>query len=201
MRPLLALAILLASCGSTPPDPTQPAVPTPPPIDAATDAPVDASPDATPIDATPAFAGLPPDFAITLERTRCFGTCPSYTLTISATGDVFFSGLYPKPGCAAQTIDVAIVTDLARRIHAMNFFTLKDRYTADVTDHPSARITVTSDGRRKHVDHYKADPLDAPDLADREALSELEAAIDGAARPRLPKLGRCHGKSEYPGVP
>ena len=35
---------------------------------------------------------LPPDTAMTLERTPCMGSCPVYTLHIQANGDVQFAG-------------------------------------------------------------------------------------------------------------
>jgi hypothetical protein len=84
---------------------------------------------------------------------------------------------------------------------AIGFFALADRYPDPVTDHPWAITTVTAGGRHKTIAHYLADRLDAPDLAARNALTELEEAIDDATRAARAPLGPCRGRSPYPGVP
>jgi hypothetical protein len=139
----------------------------------------------------PSAVGAPPavpaDFTISLERRRCFGICPADLITIDAAGNLRFVGDYPDRGCASRTITREEVTALAARVDAMGYFALQDSYTDDVTDHPWAITRVTSAGRQKTIAHYLADPLGAPDLADRQALSDLEHAIDVAAGvPRAP---------------
>jgi hypothetical protein len=144
---------------------------------------------------------VPPDFLLTLERTPCLGTCPVYTVTVNAKGEVFFSGWYPNKGCAAATIAAADVASLASRVSAMGFFNLKSQYTATVTDHPWAKTTLTSSGSTKKVEHYLADGPGSGDEAERKALRDLEKAIDELTGAPLHPLGSCKGKSAYPGVP
>jgi hypothetical protein len=122
-------------------------------------------------------------------------------VTVNARGEVFFSGWYPEKGCAKTTIPAADVAALAARVDAMGFFTLKNQYTAGVTDHPWAKTSVTSAGKTKKIEHYLADGFGGGDEAERRALRELEKAIDTLTGAPLHPLAGCKGKSAYPGVP
>src|ERR1700754_4391077 len=129
---------------------------------------------------------------ISLERTRCFGSCPAYTVTIQGNGHVRFtspvddvkaghrpsfrSGTVVLPGTHEDQIPGAGVTALARQFHDAGFWRLRDVYQADVTDSPSQTITLTVGTRRKTVRDYVGTEVGMP-----VAVRKLEQAIDQAA--------------------
>src|SRR6266581_338907 len=68
---------------------------------------------------------------ITLERTTCLGTCPSYKLAILGDGTVNFEGRqYVRiKGAAQSKIDAASVESLVKEFININYFALEDEYT------------------------------------------------------------------------
>lgn len=128
---------------------------------------------------------VPQDTRITLERTVCYGMCPSYKLTISADGAVVFEGrrFVKKVGTAESTISQEGLRELIERFDKINYFSLRDRYE-DLgdgckdwsTDGPSANTSITINGKTKSVRHYYGcRGIDAV-----EDLTILEQAIDDA---------------------
>ncbi|MFY9608700.1 MAG: DUF6438 domain-containing protein [Blastocatellia bacterium] len=137
------------------------------------------------IRASEAAHQVPQDTLITLERTPCYGTCPSYKLTISADGSVLFEGrrFVKKVGTVQSTISQAGLRELIERFEKINYFDLRDRYEEAgdgckdwSTDGPSAISSITTNGKSKSVRHYYGcRGIDV--LAE---LTELEQAIDDA---------------------
>ncbi len=115
--------------------------------------------DADPSVPPPSAAELK-DVRISLSRSVCFGTCPNYTLTITADGRVTFDGQHYTrvTGAASTTIDQAQIIELITEIKKADFFTLADKYAAPVTDAPSYTLTLSMAGRSKTVDDYVAGP-------------------------------------------
>lgn len=115
------------------------------------------------------------DLTITLKRTVCHGTCPSYKLTIDGAGTVNYEGqdFVEVKGRQTASIGLDQIQELVSAFEAANFFSLQDNYTAyDVTDSPSAITSITINGRTKTVTHYYGDKS-AP-----QELFDLEAKID-----------------------
>jgi hypothetical protein len=133
---------------------------------------------------TTAVAQRNPDaFAITLERTTCFGACPAYTVTIDANGTVTYEGkrFVRVEGGQSSSIDQSAVAALLETINRIGFFQLRDEYrylragngrSTTVTDLPTAFVSVTLGNRSKRVEDY----LGAP-----EGLKQLERLIDETA--------------------
>lgn len=128
---------------------------------------------------------VPPDTLITLERTRCYGMCPSYKITISADGSVIFEGRHfvKETGIAKSTISEEQLRELLAAFEEINYFRLRDRYEDDgdgcvgvVTDHPSAFTSIRIHGKSKSVKHY----LGCRGVQGLEELKKLEDAIDAA---------------------
>jgi hypothetical protein len=116
---------------------------------------------------------------ITLERSVCYGTCPEYTVTIHGDGSVIYEGrdfvrVTGKQHGTAQREDVARLVDMFERAH---FFDLKDRYSAQITDLPTYRVTYERNGRRKTVVDYAGEDAGMP-----HAVSEIEQEIDRVAQ-------------------
>lgn len=100
---------------------------------------------------------------IQLQRTRCFGPCPVYTLTIQNDGSVAFEGKdhVLHKGTATSTITAADWEFLVAALQRADFSALKDHYstkddgcTTVWTDSPALAITVTRGSEQKRVWYY-----------------------------------------------
>ena len=111
---------------------------------------------------------------ITLERTACFGTCPIYSLTISGDGKVVYTGENYVTVTSTQTGQISPVTfkELVDEFYKINYFSLQDEYTANITDMPTTITSLTINGKTKKIEDY----FNAP-----EELKKLEQKIDEVA--------------------
>ncbi len=145
--------------------------------------------------AEPAPAKGEDDVLITLERSACFGPCPDYTVTIDGKGNVRFQTQADDgPGAAdvhrefswddgvlvsgdhRDRIDPAVVRDLVAQFRAANFFGLKDKYVARITDSATYVLTFRQGGRTKRVIDYVGSEVRMP-----ASVTALEDAVDKAA--------------------
>ncbi|MCC7069810.1 MAG: hypothetical protein IT383_00715 [Deltaproteobacteria bacterium] len=94
--------------------------------------------------------------AISIRRTRCYGTCPDYTFTVQADGSVEYEGRAHAAPAGKHTgkTDTWRFHNLARLVDEVGFFCFADKYTAPITDNPTAFVTVTMGGRTKTVENY-----------------------------------------------
>jgi hypothetical protein len=111
---------------------------------------------------------------ITLERTPCFGFCPSYLVTVHGNGTVVYEGrdFVEVKGVQKAEIPQSDVQELVDEFYEIGFFSLRDRYEAQVTDLPSQTTSITVDGMTKTVYRYGFEP---------ERLAMLEDRIDEIA--------------------
>lgn len=117
---------------------------------------------------------------ITLERSGCFGTCPSYTVILSERGIVFDGhGFVVAAGRHTDRVDTGAVRKLAGRFVAAQFYSMDGSYRAAVTDNPTYRLSIVIDGRRKAVEDYVGAWEGMPAV-----ITELEDAVDAFARTR-----------------
>lgn len=128
---------------------------------------------------------IPPDLLITLERTQCYGFCPSYVLKISATGSVTYEGRahVKVTGSAESSISPEKLRELIRAFAGINYFELQGAYETPndgckdwTTDGPTAITSMTINGRSKSVRHYYG----CRGIAVLAELEKLEKAIDDA---------------------
>jgi len=143
-----------------------------------------------PADGACASRPMPADASISLERTGCYGTCPSYTVTIHADGLVTFDGVafVDTKGHAEARIPPEDVRRLFDTMLESCFSELSEEYFYPVTDHAWANTTLTADGRTKRVRHYLGDASVPPAKRPSEgycwapaALGLIEAEIDRVA--------------------
>jgi len=108
------------------------------------------------------------------ERTRCFGFCPDYEVTVFGNGVVLFHGRFftKVMGYRIATVDQATVQKLLDAFDTAKFSTMPSYTNYEVTDMASAAITLVKGGETHTVDHYQGD-RSAPD-----ALTNLETSID-----------------------
>jgi hypothetical protein len=100
--------------------------------------------------------------AVVLERTPCFGGCPVYTVSVSASGQVTYQGRahVRRLGAASSRISSERVDSLLHELDAAGYFAFADKYLPSepacgryATDSPSAVMTVNHRGRTKTIAH------------------------------------------------
>lgn len=132
----------------------------------------------------PASAGdhIPADTVISLERTTCFGTCPAYTIEVTANGVVNYEGKMYVGVKGKQTAKVGpeTVVNLLREFNALGFISLapgvETECKAWATDNPMVIVTLQTNGRSRTVknDHgCHGNPV-------LDSIKKLEDQIDTA---------------------
>jgi ankyrin repeat protein len=112
--------------------------------------------------------------AITLVRTGCFGSCPSYSVTVSTEGIAFDGGGFViAAGKHADSVNADEVRNLARRFVAADFYSMAASYRASVTDNPTYVLTIAIDGHKKEVEDYVGQWEGMPAV-----ITELEDKVD-----------------------
>jgi acetamidase/formamidase len=123
---------------------------------------------------------------ITMERTVCFGSCPSYKVTIAQDGLVTFEGrqFVKTKGTTTARINPEDFKKLVNEFEKIKYFSLDDRYEPGspgcpnaATDSPSARTSIRMNGRSKSVSHYYG----CRDSEVLRALTTLERKVDEIA--------------------
>ncbi len=115
---------------------------------------------------------------VTLVRTQCFGTCPEYRLSIHASGLVEFRGgaFVCKRRPAPIFIEPSAVAKLVDGMTAVSFEQMPSYTHVDMTDAPSAIVTLRRPNSVHIVEHYSGDSA-APRL-----LNMIEDRIDMISR-------------------
>jgi len=93
---------------------------------------------------------------IALERTPCFGACPVYKVTLKPDGTVIYEGkrFVDKIGRFEGKIIPEDFANLAQVTNSLGFWKLQDKYTAPITDMPSALVTIKQGEKSKTTDNY-----------------------------------------------
>lgn len=120
------------------------------------------------------------DISISLERSGCFGSCPSYSVRIHGNEAVFEgSGYVVASGRHTARIDTAAVRTLAARFIAADFYSMRPEYIAGVTDNPTYVVGISIDGHRAQVTDYVGQWVGMPAV-----IHDLEEAVDQLADTR-----------------
>lgn len=92
-------------------------------------------------------------FVASIERTPCYGNCPTYKMKIYSDGFVELEGIrgIDFTGNYTTNISQAQVNNFRIRANRTGFMDLEDRYDGMVTDLPSATTTIVLDGVKKSV--------------------------------------------------
>ncbi|HTU51396.1 MAG TPA: ankyrin repeat domain-containing protein [Acidobacteriaceae bacterium] len=114
---------------------------------------------------------------ITLNRSGCYGSCPSYSVTISNQKVIFNGdGFVVARGEHKGTIDPSQVRELAKKFIDADFYSMEDSYSASVTDCPSFVLSISVDRHSKKVVDYMGSWVGMPAV-----ITELEDEVDSAA--------------------
>src|SRR5262245_54539641 len=94
--------------------------------------------------------------AITLMRSPCLGTCPSYSVTLRADGSVSWEGYccVELKGKRTGTIYAWQFRRLAALVSEIGFFELEHGYQVNVTDLPAAYVSIRQADKTKTVMDY-----------------------------------------------
>lgn len=115
--------------------------------------------------------------AISLERTGCFGSCPSYSVTVNSQKIVFTGNSFVvATGNHAAKADPARVRALAAKFISADFYSMDPVYRAGVTDCATFVVGIVIDGHGWKVEDYMGDWVGMP-----EVIHELEDAVDELA--------------------
>jgi hypothetical protein len=116
---------------------------------------------------------------ITLQRSRCYGSCPAYSVTLTPDGLVSYEGeayvLYH--GAASHRIAPSAVRSLADEMESAHYFELSvPRDCADTTtDAPTVTTSLERSGRSHEIANYHGNGCAPP------VLAALEQRIDEVA--------------------
>ncbi|PCJ26349.1 MAG: hypothetical protein COA97_06090 [Flavobacteriales bacterium] len=90
---------------------------------------------------------------LTMERTPCFGKCPSYKITIFNTGNVIYEGFTfaEKEGKHTKKLSQKQLLEIKSQIEIINLFELEDKYDSQITDIPSTHLYVVYKGQKKKI--------------------------------------------------
>lgn len=119
-----------------------------------------------------------PDTLVQMERTVCFGTCPSYTLSILEDGKITFHGreFVAHEGEATGMMTQEKLDQLKRTIRESHFMDIASNPECEsrYTDHPSVFLTIRLDDKKHRINHYQG----CKGFQYEEELYDLEEAID-----------------------
>jgi hypothetical protein len=113
-----------------------------------------------------------------LERTRCFGVCPYYSIKIYRSGYVLYEGYehVPDVGRFYFWLTPEQLTALGQKAESLGYFELENEYrNPHLTDFPTIYSEVRFRGKRKKVTRFTASPP--------KQLVEMEDYIDGLFPP------------------
>jgi hypothetical protein len=104
--------------------------------------------------------GLVDSLLFRIERTSCFGKCPTYSITVFNSGYVEYHGKrnVEKIGFYSARVSDEQKELIIQKCKGINFFKLNDRYDANMTDVPSTLLAFQYEDNRKVV----VDRADAP---------------------------------------
>lgn len=93
---------------------------------------------------------------ISLERTPCFGLCPTYTVKLRSDGSAEYYGQanVERVGSHTGTLDPEFFQRLSLVALDIEFFEMADAYDCLVTDNPTVYVSIVREGVRKTIRHY-----------------------------------------------
>jgi len=96
----------------------------------------------------------PDDFAVQIERTACFGTCPIFVMNINNKGDVDYNGVkfVKNEGQFAKKLPNATFKTIVEQVQNSKVWELKESYdNQGISDLPSLVFSCTLGGKQKKI--------------------------------------------------
>lgn len=120
----------------------------------------------------------PAQVTIVMDRSACYGRCPSYRVELRGDGTIRWTGHGDVDVMGEQTdrIPAARVAALWAKARALDLWSMRDAYSGGITDMPSTRLELITPTGSKTIHDY-AGALDGMPAA----VNEFEDAVDEAA--------------------
>lgn len=115
---------------------------------------------------------------ITLVRTGCYGTCPSYRVDVYGDGRVVYSGneYVDVTGEHIYRIPRERVAGLVESLRVKDLWSLRESYRATVTDNPVFGLKLRLGDQEHRIEDYVGQRVGMP-----RVVSEFEREIDEAS--------------------
>jgi len=115
---------------------------------------------------------------MTLSRSGCFGSCPSYSVEIHGDGTTLYKGnsYVVLTGEHRDHLSAEHVSEILDAFRKADYFSLKDEYSYPVTDCPTYTTSFQVDQVSKSVTDYVGDEAGMP-----QSVSDPEETIDRVA--------------------
>ncbi|GGI90551.1 hypothetical protein GCM10007978_30220 [Shewanella hanedai] len=93
---------------------------------------------------------------IGLQKTSCFGRCPTFLLNIKMDGSVYYEGhnFVEKMGIYTGKLEKYQLINILAYIDQIAFMDFQDVYSYDVTDHSSIYTMVKTNSEQKIIKNY-----------------------------------------------
>ena len=114
------------------------------------------------------------DTIINMEKTPCFGTCPTFTIEINGIGEATYNGVrfVDKEGNHSKVFTPEECNKVFEAFADADFWSFEDEYTGNVTDLPTTFLHFKHEGNDKRIRMYYNVP---------EELRALETLVDTLA--------------------
>lgn len=130
---------------------------------------------------------------VVMKRTKCYGTCPEYSVTVTGDGAVEYNGIQfvSKKGRQTANISSDQVVRLAEDLDRIIFFALEDKAFLWCYDTPRVSVSVSVDGRTKAVssDGYCTGRASGHQAEFIRVTQELDQLVDSGKW--VDCIGRC----------
>lgn len=97
---------------------------------------------------------IPSDFYLILERTPCYGTCPTFKLEVDPKGVVKYEGkrFVPNLGSFTKTLPEEVLQKIYERLKGAELFKYQDNYDQPgVSDLPTCKLHYRAGGKLKEI--------------------------------------------------
>lgn len=92
----------------------------------------------------------PDSMVVAMERTACFGSCPSYKFSISKNGYAYYKGMafVENEGEYKAKVSQELISSILEAAEKSHYYTMKEFYWEPITDVPSTYTSVLNKGER-----------------------------------------------------
>jgi ankyrin repeat protein len=119
---------------------------------------------------------------ISLTRSGCFGSCPSYKIDVYGDGRAVYEGrrFVDVDGEHSYQVPPNEVRDLVETLRATDIWSFRTAYRASITDNPNYTLVIDMGGQKHSLDDYVGDRVGMP-----AAVTKIEEEVDKVARSEM----------------
>ncbi len=110
------------------------------------------------------------DFSLFIKKTPCYGTCPTYELSVGADGSVVYNAIRftEQTGLFSKKLSAAQLAELKKTVRESPFFSWDTLYDdPGISDIPSTIVEISLDGQKKKVVNRHKGPKDFKTWVDK----------------------------------